>query len=180
MSTIVAVLLGQAPVRNMLMATLLAAIIVGVWRAARHQPWGAAVGLVLSTGVIVAVTLFPPGVPGLGGPRLADCWSGFDVHRLLPDALGSPSGLANVALFVPLGFFLVVVTRRAAWSVAVVVATTPAIEVSQGLVVAGHDCSVADVLANTVGGLAGIAVAVLMARAGVLVRERPPTRRLSR
>lgn len=164
----------------MLTASVLAAVIVGAWRAARHQPWGVAVGLVLSAGVIVAVTLYPPGVPGLGEPRVADCWSGFDVHRLLPDALGSPSGLANVALFVPLGFFLVWATGRAARSAGVVVAATTGIEASQGLVLSGHDCSVADVLANTVGGLAGIAVAVLVARVGVLVRARQRAGRINR
>jgi hypothetical protein len=164
----------------MLMASVLAAVIVGVWRAARHQAWGAAAGLVLSAGVIVAVTLYPPGVTGLGGARVSDCWSGFDIHRLLPDALGSASGLANVALFVPLGFFLVVVTRRPARSAAVVLATTTGIEASQGMVLAGHDCSVADVLANTVGGLAGIAVAVTMVRVGVVVRARQRAGRISR
>lgn len=154
------------------MASALAAVIVGVWRAARNQPWGAVVGLVLSAGVIAAVTLYPLGIDGLGRARLAGCWSGFDVHRLLPDALGSASGLANVALFVPFGFFLSWATSRVARSAAVVLVTTTGIEASQGLVLAGHDCSVADVLANTVGGLAGIAVAVTMVRVGVVVRAR--------
>lgn len=60
------------------------------------------------------------------------------------------------------------------------VATTTAIEASQGLVLPGRDCSVADVLANTVGGLAGIALAVTVARVSVLVREHQCVRRLSR
>jgi hypothetical protein len=159
----------------MLMASLLAAVIVGVWRAARHQPWAGAAGLVLSAGAIVAVTLYPLGIGGLGGARVAGCWSGLDIHRVLPDALGSASGLANVALFVPLGLFLRWVTGRAARSAAVVVTTTAGIEASQGLVLTGHDCSVADVLANTVGGLAGIAQAVTVAAVSVLVRGRQPT-----
>jgi hypothetical protein len=163
-STIVAVLLGQPQVRGMLMASVLAAVIVGVWRAAHDKPWAAAAGLALSAGVIVAVTLYPLGIGGLGRARVAGCWSGFDLHRLLPDALGSPSGLANVALFVPFGFFLAWATSRVVRSAAVVVATTTAIEASQGLVLPGRDCSVADVLANTVGGLVGIAVAVLVGR----------------
>jgi glycopeptide antibiotics resistance protein len=64
----------------------------------------------------------------------------------------------------------------------VVAATTAGIEASQGLVLVlvlvlvGHDCSVADVLANTVGGLAGIAVAVTTARVGVVVRARRVSR----
>ena len=72
--------------------------------------------------------------------------------------------LANVAFFVPFGVIAVLVTRRVLWAVVLGGAVSTAIELTQSLVLPERTGSVADVLANTSGALAGAAITVLWIR----------------
>lgn len=70
---------------------------------------------------------------------------------------------ANVLLFVPLGFLGASRARRAWVGVAVAMIASVAVELSQ-LLVPGRQATPRDVLANTIGGLVGALLALLVAR----------------
>lgn len=75
----------------------------------------------------------------------------------------------NIAMLVPLGFFLVLASRRVVWPAALMVALPAAIELTQ-VVIPGRECSPADWYANALGGLLGVAVAAVVGRR-LAVRE---------
>ncbi len=77
---------------------------------------------------------------------------------------GLADAIANVALFVPLGWALTVAGVRPRHAVAVVLATTITVEFLQYTIVAGRQASVWDVLANGVGGLIGMVLPHLRSR----------------
>jgi len=68
---------------------------------------------------------------------------------------GVADALANVALFAPLGWALSRAGVRAGQAVGIILVTTIGIELLQAGVVRGRVASFSDILANTIGGLAG-------------------------
>jgi len=74
---------------------------------------------------------------------------------------GVADALANVALFVPFGWALARTGVRPRVAVAVIVATTIAVETLQNGVIAGRIPSLSDIVANTAGGLVGMSVPLM-------------------
>jgi len=107
--------------------------------------WGP---VALALGMIAAATLVPmsPGMPGDAIPF----WCLGCGDYALADAV------ANVVLFVPLGWALARTGVRSSSGLAVVLTTTIGVESLQYAVIAGRVASVADILANTLGGLIGL------------------------
>jgi VanZ family protein len=69
----------------------------------------------------------------------------------------------NIAMLMPLGFGLMLATRRVVWPSLLVVLLPVAIELTQVLI-PGRECSVSDWLANSLGGLVGVGVGWLTQR----------------
>jgi VanZ family protein len=83
----------------------------------------------------------------------------------------------NIAMLVPLGFFLVLACRRVVWPAALTVTLPAAIELTQ-VVVPGRECSPSDWYANALGGLLGVAAgAVVGYRHRAREAARPPAQR---
>lgn len=81
--------------------------------------------------------------------------------------------LANIAMFVPIGMFLVLLFGTRLWWLAVAgcFALTVFIETAQQSI-PGRVSGERDVLSNTIGGLIGVAVAVVLTLPGYLRRRR--------
>ena len=114
------------------------------WRLA------ARVGLVLTLAFVAAMTL----VPDPRGDIVLEVHGGF-----FSGDLGLQDFTANAVLFFPLGALLVASGLRAPWAVVTVFLTSLAIETLQFVAIPGRDASNADLLANSLGGLAGVALA---------------------
>jgi len=115
--------------------------------------------LALVSGVAaLTLTLAPKGWDG-NHRTLAQCvpadWSEFG-ERVSHVGSGVESWL-NIAMLVPLGFGLMMATRRVVWPSLFVVLLPVAIELTQ-IVIPGRECSVSDWVANALGGLAGVAL----------------------
>lgn len=80
---------------------------------------------------------------------------------------------ANIGMFVPLGFLLGLALARKAWWVAIFLlpAFSGAIEFTQGIALDERVSTVLDVLANTIGGYAGLLLAMIL-RAMIHARDR--------
>lgn len=136
---------------------LLAALFcLPVWLTARKRGRPATLATVFAASLagVTAVTLLP-GTAGSSGEGVCD--NGFSTTYLL----GSPSALLNVALFVPPAFLAVLVFRRPLTVAASVPLASSFIEFAQMHLVSGRACSLTDLVANSLGGLAGTAAAVL-------------------
>ena len=135
------------------------------WRAARRRPgWSGPHALTRLAGAlyaaaVLAITLFPIAV---ARGRYADQTPWWDKVNPVPLITLDLSAVPNAVMFVPLGVLLPLVTSRVrswrtAWGVGAAVST--AIELSQLLeyVVfrSGRSVDVDDVLANSLGALAG-------------------------
>ena len=113
-----------------------------------------------SLALIAGLTLFPhPGDPVREGVLCLAC-----------GVTGGVDAVLNIALFVPLGAALWLLTRRSGIAVALGFAVSLAVEAAQGLLIAGRDATVSDLLANTLGAWAG---AVLARHALALVSPSP-------
>jgi VanZ family protein len=147
--------------------------------------------LALVSGVAaLTLTLAPKGWYG-NHRTLAQCvpadWAEFG-ERVSQVGSGVESWL-NIAMLVPLGFGLMMATRRVVWPSLFVVLLPVAIELTQ-IVIPGRECSVSDWVANALGGLAGVALGWLTqtwlrARKAARLRKAelsgpPPTAPLSR
>ena len=109
--------------------------------------WGGAALAALALAAICIATLTPtPGMP------TTPFWCIACGDRGLLDFA------ANIVMFVPLGFALMLATDRRRNSLIACVVTTLAIELLQVSVVAGRDASMGDLLANTSGGAVGVAL----------------------
>jgi hypothetical protein len=109
-------------------------------------------GLALAGAMLVVVfglTL----TPAPGTPTSTNFWT------FAGGEFGAVDVVANVALFVPLGFALSLVARRRWPAVALCVATTVVVELLQVHVVVGRDASFSDLVANSVGGWIGVEIA---------------------
>ena len=112
--------------------------------------WGlVAVGLSL-----VAIATLVPGSHGTGGGGMP-FWCLTCGDYALADAV------ANVALFVPLGWALGRARVRPVIGLAAVVTTTLTLELLQYTLVPGRDASLSDILTNSVGGITGMALSGL-------------------
>jgi VanZ like family len=162
MGVIIEVFWGRAGVRLGLSAAVLVACLVAVTSARRGRNWPVSFGLTLSAGLILANTMF--GVIGQTGSGLA-WWSQCRIGTAseLVRGPGSPEGLANVVLFVPLGLFSVAASRRVGVAVAAGLALSVLVEAIQGLTW-GRDCAAADVVSNIAGALVGSLVALAAIR----------------
>jgi hypothetical protein len=123
----------------------------------------------LSAAVVATLTLAPaPGMPVVGptGAGIVDCaqilvdpaqwWRGLVATGDRGERVG------NVLMFMPVGFFAALATRRPAM-VAVIGALAPfAIEFGQVLIGGGRDCAANDWLNNAIGALLGVAAAVVV------------------
>lgn len=140
------------------------------------QPVWLALATLLAAAVILTLTLPPaPGHP-IGGPTtagLVDCVAALTDpaawwHGMV-DTGNRGERVGNVLMFVPLGFFAALLTRRPG-RVALVGLVAPAvIEVSQALIGGGRDCAADDWLNNATG-------AVLGATAGAMLLRQARTR----
>lgn len=90
-------------------------------------------------------------------------WFGYDKLEFV----------ANIGMFVPLGFLLGLALARRAWWVAIFLlpAFSGAIEFTQGVALDERVSTVFDVLANTIGGYVGLMLAMIL-RAMIHARDR--------
>ncbi|WP_164515427.1 VanZ family protein [Microbacterium sp. 10M-3C3] len=68
---------------------------------------------------------------------------------------------ANIALFAPFGFLLAGLVRAWGWVIAIGVASSAAIELIQGTLLPGRTASAWDVIANSLGMVAGVVIALI-------------------
>jgi hypothetical protein len=128
---------------------------------ARGQPGARRVGIVLSALVLAVVflaTLTPSSDTSSSSFWCIPCgeFGGLDV-------------LNNIVLFLPLGFAFALASGHRWRSVLACVAVTTFIESMQVRIVPGRDSSLSDLLANSLGGLLGVELAV---RRAILLRPR--------
>jgi hypothetical protein len=109
----------------------------------------AAIGAALSLAAVLALTL-TPGPPNVVTPQ------GFCI---VCGTTGGQDFFDNILLFAPLGFFLRLAGVRRWKVLAASVALTCFVEAMQYHVIAGRDASVGDVVANSLGGAAGLLLA---------------------
>lgn len=139
------------------------------WRLGRSRGISApmAVGMSTSAALVLVATLYRLHP---GAPATRTC-------TLQQDMVGSilaPQGLLNIALFVPLSFFLTLLTRRPLPVLAGTVVLSGAIEIAQALVPGmGRACDSADLAANGLGALAGCLAGRAWAKA--IVRRTGPS-----
>ncbi|MGH7720170.1 MAG: VanZ family protein [Gemmatimonadaceae bacterium] len=100
-----------------------------------------------------------------------------EIWCLACGELGGRDLLLNVLLFVPFGFALRLAGMPARRGLLLVVAVTLVIEVFQMKLIAGRDASLGDLVANTVGGVAGYVAGAR--RRLLLLPGAPAARRLS-
>ncbi len=135
--------------------------------AARHKPWVQRVGwggFALTSAVIALITLTPQS-PTSAHNAVSMAILNF-LHRI-----GVPSTFseiaweftANIIMFMPLGFFLLLATdtRRLWLVVAAMPATSCFIELSQLLFLPSRFPTISDIVANSTGGWLGIGLAML-------------------
>jgi hypothetical protein len=85
--------------------------------------------------------------------------SGSNFWCIACSDFGGVDVVANVVLFIPLGFAAALATGRPRLSIALCVATTVAVEMLQVRVVPGRDASLGDLLGNSLGGALGVLAA---------------------
>lgn len=147
----------------LVLALLLDRPVAGAFRTNRLI----AFGLVASFGAVLALTLLPAAAANHWTPAHTCAISPHSPLPLsgwsrLPDA---SERLLNVVLFIPLGFFVVLLRpRRAAlWGAILVLLIPLGIEATQYLLPALHrTCAGQDVVDNVTGALAGIAAGLLV------------------
>ena len=106
---------------------------------------GAALSLVMLALILVATL-----TPVSGPPVTTSFWCVWCGQYSLLDIL------ANVVMFVPLGFALAIATDRRWSNVLACFVVTTIVELLQIRVISGRDASLSDILANTLGGLVGV------------------------
>lgn len=141
--------------------------------SSRIRFWLASLGLFLTFGVILLATMWPTpldeGYQGAIDKVLAV------LHRNgIPEWFGynKLEFTANIAMFIPLGFLVALLLPQKLWWLALLLcpALSVAIELVQGAVLDARISSALDVLANSLGALIGILVAVVI-RALVYERD---------
>jgi hypothetical protein len=164
---VLSTLLALAPwlAFSVLIATVVAGPVVGVWLAER--PRITAVLLAAGLIAVLAVTLYPDGDPY---PTVT-CSAGLPY--LAPTAVEST---ANILLFVPITLLAGVLWRRPGMAILGGTALSIVIEVVQALVlVIGRACDTSDWITNTLGAVIG----AVLAAAALAWRRRSSGPRLS-
>lgn len=138
------------------------------WRAGRVF---AVIGLAFTTVAILLITMWPnPVDQGAGSFVLAILDA---LHRLgIPEAFGYDQleFTANIVMFMPFGMFLGLVWRRLILGSVLVTLFTVAIELTQYFFIVGRYGTVLDVVANSLGGWIGLALAAAL----TMCRHRKP------
>jgi hypothetical protein len=156
-------------------AVLLAAVLLTWRRLAARLGWRPLPTLLAMLGLAgaLAVTLSPR--DWLANHRsLARCLphSTGDLLSAAAKVGGSVENLLNVCMLMPLGFGLVLACRRVLPPAVFVVLLPAAIEITQ-VAVPGRECSTADWMANSLGGLVAVAAGAVVDRVWRR-REQPP------
>lgn len=147
------------------------------WLARRTgwRPLPTLVALLALTGAL-ALTVSPRGGRSRNRRTLAECvpvdWA--ELGHAAGNVGGSLESLLNVGLLMPLGFALVLASRRVAWPAMLMLLLPAAIELSQ-TEINGRLCTAADWMANALGGLIGVAAGFVVHR---LWPARPPPEHL--
>lgn len=141
-----------------------------------------------TAGFVISVTLMRFGVPSDGNPsgqlqlRFYPSglfsWTSEGLIRFTENPFTRPDIWLNVLLYVPLGFFVCLLTGRFRRTVLAVALSTLAIELLQGLFALGSP-DLGDVLTNLIGGVTGAVLAVFLTAALPLAgKPRRPRRHL--
>lgn len=145
---------------------------------ARHAGWRRLPtlwALLALTGAL-ALTLSPRGGRSRNRRTIAECipadWA--ELGHAAGKVGDSLESLLNIGLLMPLGFALVLASRRVAWPAMLMLLLPAAIELSQ-TEINGRLCTPADWMANALGGLIGVAAGFVVHR---LWPARPPPEHL--
>ncbi len=136
--------------------------------AARHGPWVRRVGWVgfgLTSVVIALITLTPQGPESPHG-AVSTAILNF-LHRVgVPASFSEVAWefTANIIMFMPLGFFLLLaIGKRKLWlAAAAMPAASCFIELSQLLFLPSRFPTLSDIIANSTGGWIGVGLAMLV------------------
>lgn len=122
-------------------------------------------GAMLALTGALALTLLPRGGRSHTRRTLAEClpadWA--DLGHAAGRLGGSLENLLNIGLLLPLGFALVLASRRIVWPAALMLLLPAGIELAQTSI-NGRLCSASDWMANALGGLIGVAAGALVHR----------------
>jgi VanZ family protein len=133
-------------------------------RRAGWRPLPTLAALLALTGAL-ALTLSPRGGRSRNRRTIAECvpadWA--DLGHAADRVGASVESLLNIGLLVPLGFALVLASRRVVWPAVLVLLLPAAIELAQTQI-NGRQCTPADWMANALGGLLGVALGLLAHR----------------
>ncbi|MFE0091823.1 VanZ family protein [Streptomyces sp. NPDC058991] len=123
---------------------------------AKNRPLAAPTLLAVSVAGVFAVTL----LPGNAGNAMEGlCDTGRPIHMLT-----SSSALLNIALFIPVALFGVLVFRRPLTVAAVGIVASGTIELIQATGSLGRACSATDMAANATGAILGVSIATVSFR----------------
>ncbi|HIW11569.1 MAG TPA: VanZ family protein [Candidatus Salinicoccus stercoripullorum] len=125
------------------------------------------VGLVMTLIGMALVTLLPGHNPEkvtsfIPFLSIIETWE-YATTRAIINSL-----LMNIILFVPFGFFVYLLLRRAFWTVFLAFVTSVAIEFLQYILPIGRISNVDDVLLNTIGGFVGMVCGSIFAKFGIV------------
>ncbi|MFE9118200.1 VanZ family protein [Streptomyces sp. NPDC007172] len=129
---------------------ILAGVLAGITALiskARNRPLLLPVLLATCTAGVLTVTLLPGGA----GATVGQCDTGLPVH-----VFTSSSSLLNIGLFIPAAALSTLLFRRPATVAAVFMVFSGLIEFIQSVTSLGRSCTVTDVVANSIGALAGV------------------------
>ncbi|WP_406450302.1 VanZ family protein [Streptomyces sp. NBC_00876] len=149
------------------------AFIVFVWRKNRQAPALIPAAFTLCLAIVLGVTLFLSG----SGEASREC----TLNHQIWEPFRTTQGLLNGLMTVPLGFLGLLASRRRLLTITGVVLGPCVVEVAQASVNAfSRLCDSSDAEMNILGGLLGVALAWLVARARCLelkpvLKERTPT-----
>lgn len=118
------------------------------------------VGLLAALSAVAVLTLQPLGGSGFDAPRAA---------ILSPTSrIGRRDALDNLVLFLPVGFFAALwwrsTSRPVVWAAGLAFTVSFAIEITQMVLPINRAASIHDVMFNTLGGLVGAMVGMLVVR----------------
>lgn len=180
----------MSTIRSLAGTPFFAAILISVavslllaWRTARRRPAAASqtawIGTFASAGLVLGATLLRDGLPRGFAPQALAEWPLDQTRQFLQDPFGYDQILLNVALFVPLGFFLARLTARPVLSLLALSGFSMTLEVLQAVLGVGAN-DVSDAAANAIGAGIGTAVGAVVGwvrpRAG---RDRPGFRHVA-
>lgn len=158
---------------------------MNVWKPVTPMPMRvrtALWGLAICGFAVVLVTMWPTPVDrGMHGV-LNDIFEVLHRHGIMPwFGYSDLERLANVAMFVPVGFFIALLLSGPRRWLALLVAPAASvlIETTQLLLLPQRFATVTDVVTNSLGGWVGVGIAALMMRVlHARDRERASARRL--